>query len=58
MAKWLLNYLFTSFLLVTFADLPEKKPNLPEVHPSAARPSYRKTRRFLSSSHEGLSFIG
>jgi hypothetical protein len=58
MAKWLLNYLFTSFLLVTFADLPKKKPNLPEVHPSAARPSYRKTRRFLSPFHKGFGFVG
>jgi hypothetical protein len=52
MAKWLLNHLFTSFLLVTFADIPKKKPNSPEVHPSAARPSYRKTRGFPPSSHE------
>jgi len=58
MAKWLLNELFTSFLSATSADLPKKRPNLPEVHPSAAQPSYRKTRRFPPSSHEGVSFIG
>jgi hypothetical protein len=36
-----------------------KKPRLPEVHPSVARPSSKQqTRRFLPSSHEGFSFIG
>jgi hypothetical protein len=33
-----------------------KRPNLPLIHPSAAQPSSKKTRRFLSLSHGGYNF--
>jgi hypothetical protein len=35
-----------------------RKPNPPKVHPSAARPSSLKTRRFPPPPHEGFGFIG
>jgi hypothetical protein len=47
--------------LLSFSNLCrfiKKKPNLPEVHPSAARPSYRKTRGFPSHPHEWFGFVG
>ena len=33
-------------------------PNIPKVHPSAARPSLLKTRRFPSPPHGGFGFVG
>jgi len=40
--------------------LETKKPNLPRIYPSAARPSFfpKKTRRFPSPPHERVGFIG
>jgi len=35
-----------------------KKPRLPKATPSAARPSSRKIRRFLSPPHKGFGFVG
>jgi hypothetical protein len=37
-----------------------KRPSLPKVHPSAARPSSTvvKTRRFPHPSHKGAGFVG
>jgi hypothetical protein len=37
-----------------------KKPKLPLVHPSAARPSFypKKTRRFPSLPHERVGVVG
>jgi hypothetical protein len=34
------------------------KPSLPQVCPSAARPSSLKTRRFPRPSREGVGFVG
>ena len=45
-------------LQVNYYYRKKKKPGLPQVQPSAARPSWSfKTRRFPSPSLEGFGFI-
>jgi hypothetical protein len=36
----------------------QKRPSIPEVYPSVARPSSLKTRRFPRPSREGIGFVG
>jgi len=45
-------------LLSLFKITKTEKLNIPLFRPSAARPSYLKTRRFPPPSHEWFGFLG